>query len=61
MGGLDDILGEAEKLVHGHGDQVDSAVDKATDLVDDKTGDKFSSITDQVDSAVDKATDKLDS
>jgi MT0933-like antitoxin protein len=37
MGFLDD----AKKLVDEHEDQVDAGIEKAGDLVDEKTGDKY--------------------
>lgn len=56
MGFLDKIKG----AVAGKGDQVDSAIDKAAEVIDDKTGKKHS---DKIDTAADKAkevVDKLD-
>lgn len=50
MGLLDDAKGLADKakgLVEGHEDQVDQAVEKAGDLIDDKTGDKYKGQIDQ--------------
>lgn len=61
MGAFDELKTTAEGLLHGHGDDVDKAVDKATDMIDDKTGHKYDSVLQQVDDAVDKETDKLDS
>ncbi len=51
MGFLDD----AEKLVGEHDKQVDEAIEKAGDLVDDKTGGKYAG---QVDKAQDFAEEK---
>jgi len=51
MGFLDD----AEKLVGEHDQQVDAAIEKAGDLVDDKTGGKYA---DQIDKAQDFAEEK---
>ena len=48
MGFLDD----AKKMAAEHDQQVDQAIEKAGDLVDEKTGDKF---TDKVDRAQDFA------
>ncbi len=48
MGFLDD----AKKMADEHDQQVDQAIEKAGDLVDQKTGDKF---TDKVDKAQDFA------
>ena len=51
MGFLDD----AEKLVGEHDQQVDAAIEKAGDLVDDKTGGNYA---DQIDKAQDFAEEK---
>ncbi len=58
MGFLDDAKGKLEDLVDQHGDKVADGLDKAADVVDDKTGGK---ITDMIDTGVDKAKDALDS
>lgn len=55
MGTFDQI----KNLAAEHGDQIDAAVDAATDKVDEATGGKSAPITEQVDRAVDAATDKL--
>ena len=54
------ILDKLKGLLKGKGDQIDSAIDKAADVADDKTGGKFS---DKIETAADKAkgvVDKLD-
>jgi MT0933-like antitoxin protein len=51
MGFLDD----AKKFIDEHDDQVDQAIEKAGDLVDDKTGHRYA---DQVDTAQDVAQEK---
>ena len=51
MGFLDD----AKKLVDEHDDQVDDAIEKAGDLVDDKTGGKYA---DKIDKAQDSPQEK---
>jgi hypothetical protein len=51
MGFLDD----AKKLVDEHDEQVDDAIEKAGDVVDDKTGSKYAG---QVDKAQDFAEEK---
>jgi hypothetical protein len=51
MGFLDD----AKKFIDEHDDQVDAAIEKAGDLVDDKTDSKFA---DKVDQAQDVAQEK---
>lgn len=56
MGLMDKLSG----MLKGKGKQVDDAVDKVADVVDDKTGGKHS---DKIDSAAEKvkdAADKLD-
>jgi len=55
----DEIVDKAADLASEHGDQIDAAVDKATDAVDEKTGGASSVVTDKVDGAVDSATDQL--
>ena len=64
MGHLDDIKGKAEELkdkavemVQGNSDKVDEAVEKAGDLIDEKTGGQFS---DKVDMAQEKAKEVAD-
>jgi hypothetical protein len=59
MGLLDDAKGLADKakgLVKGHEDQVEQAVEKAGDLIDDKTGDKYQ---DQIDKGQEFVEEKL--
>ena len=51
MGFLDD----AKKFIDEHDDQVDQAIEKAGDLVDDKTGGKYA---DKVDKVQDIAEEK---
>ena len=51
MGFLDD----AKKFIDEHDDQVDQAIEKAGDVIDDKTGGKFAG---QVDKAQDIAQEK---
>jgi len=57
MGFLDKLKGKATRAVDQHGDKVGDALDKAKDVVDDKTGGKLG---DKGDVAVDKAKDALD-
>jgi MT0933-like antitoxin protein len=50
MGFLDEAKGladQAKDLAEEHSDQVDQAVQRAGDLIDDKTDDKFKSQIDQ--------------
>jgi hypothetical protein len=58
MSTFDNILGKAEELAAEHKDQVASVVDKATDVIDDKTGHKFGDQLDAVDNAVENALGK---
>ena len=53
---LGDLTNKAKDLLEEHADQVDDAVDKAAELVDDKTGGKH---TDQIDTAAAKLKDVL--
>jgi hypothetical protein len=49
------LLDEAKKLIGKHDKQVDQAIEKAGDAVDDKTGGKYAA---QVDKAQDIAEEK---
>ncbi len=53
MGFLDKVKGMFSK----HADKVDTAIDKGGDVIDDKTGGKFS---EQVDKGQDAAHDTVD-
>lgn len=63
MGLMDKIKGltkhkdKAEDLAEEHGDKVVDGVDKATDVVDDKTGGKYS---EHLDKADEKAADLVE-
>ena len=57
MGLFDEIKDKAVELVQGNSDKVNEAVEKAGDLVDEKTGGKFS---DQVDAVQEKAKEVAD-
>jgi hypothetical protein len=50
------LLDKLKGMLSGHKDQASSAIDKAGDVVDDKTGGKYAS---QVDTAQEKAKDML--
>jgi hypothetical protein len=50
------MFDKAKDLVSEHEEQADSAIEKGGDLVDEKTGDKYTS---QVDTAQEKAKDML--
>lgn len=53
MGFIDKI----KDVVGDNADKADAAIDKAADVIDDKTGHKHS---DQIDGAADKAKDLID-
>jgi hypothetical protein len=57
MGLFDEIKDKAVELIQGNSDKVDDAVEKAGDLIDEKTGGQFS---DKVDMAQDKAKEVAD-
>jgi len=57
MGLFDEIKDKAVELIQGNNDKVDDAVEKAGDLIDEKTGGQFS---DKVDMAQDKAKEVAD-
>ena len=48
------LFDKAKKLVEGNKDKVADGVDKATDVVDDKTGGKHTEHLDKVDDAAAK-------
>jgi hypothetical protein len=47
MGFLDDAMGKAKDAFAEHDEKVDDAIEKAGDMVDDKTGDKYAGQVDQ--------------
>jgi MT0933-like antitoxin protein len=51
--------GKARDLFSQHSDQADAAIDKAGDVVDDKTGGKYSEHVDKARAAAHDAVDKL--
>ncbi|MGK2947419.1 MAG: antitoxin [Acidimicrobiales bacterium] len=51
------LLDTIKKALRGKGKQVEGAIDKAADLVDDKTGGKHS---DKIDDVAEKAKDMVD-
>jgi hypothetical protein len=55
---FDDMKAKAEGLVDEHGQQAGEGLDKAGDVVDEKTGGQYS---EQIDGGADKARDALDS
>ncbi|QCX81465.1 hypothetical protein C9F11_39415 [Streptomyces sp. YIM 121038] len=54
---LKNIKEKAEELTEAHGDKVSDGLEKAGDVVDDKTGGKHG---DKIDTAVDKAQDLVE-
>jgi hypothetical protein len=58
MGFFDRFRKKATSVVDEHGEKIGGGLDKAADVVDDKTGGKYSG---QIDTGVDKAKDTLDS
>ena len=57
---MSDFLEKAKDLAAEHGDKVTDAVDKATDVIDDKTGHKATDPLQKVDDVTAKAIDALD-
>ena len=57
VGFLDNAKDKLSDAVDGQGDKIGAGVDKAADLVSDKTGGKFD---DKIEGATDKAKDALD-
>ena len=58
MGIFDKAKDKLADAVDDHADKIEGGLDKAADLVDDKTGGKFG---DKIEGGVDKAKDALDS
>jgi ABC-type transporter Mla subunit MlaD len=58
MGFLDRFRKKATEVVDDQGDKIGAGLDKAADVVDDKTGGKYS---EKIDAGVEKAKDALDS
>ncbi|HZU56234.1 MAG TPA: antitoxin [Actinocrinis sp.] len=50
------MMDRARGMLHGHSDQVNKGVDKAGQMVDDRTGHKY---TDQINTGTGKAKDML--
>ena len=55
--GFGDFVDKAKDMAGEHEDKVKDGIDKAADVVDDKTGEKFSG---QVDQGADAAKDFVD-
>ncbi|MGO4662805.1 antitoxin [Terrabacter sp. 2TAF16] len=60
MGVFDNMKDRASELVDQHGDQVGDGVDKAGDLVDEKTGGQYADKVDQGQDGLKNALDGLD-
>jgi hypothetical protein len=52
------FLDKAKDLLAQNADKVEQAIDKAGDIVDEKTKGKYSSVVDQVQDAAKKAAEK---
>ncbi|BBZ12283.1 MULTISPECIES: antitoxin [Mycobacterium] len=52
------FLDKAKSLLSQNADKVEQAIDKAGDIVDDKTGGKYKDAVDKVQDAAKKAVDK---
>jgi hypothetical protein len=50
------LLDDAKKFIDDHDDQVDQAIEKAGDLVDDKTDGKFADKVDKVQDIAEQKT-----
>jgi MT0933-like antitoxin protein len=55
MGFLDDAMDKAKDAIAEHDEQVDDAIERAGDILDDKTGDVH---TDNIDKGVDFLQDR---
>jgi hypothetical protein len=56
---MSDFMDKAKDLAADHSDKIVEGVDKATDLVDEKTGGKLGGANDTIDNTVASALDKL--
>jgi hypothetical protein len=54
---LKDLKDKAEDVAEAHGEAIGEGLEKAGDLIDDKTGGKYS---DQIDTGVEKAKDLVE-
>ncbi|TSD96651.1 antitoxin [Skermania sp. ID1734] len=52
------LADKAKDLASEHKDQVEAAVEKAGDIVDEKTGGKFAQVVDKAQEAAKNALDK---
>jgi len=60
MGVFDNMKDKVSELVDQHGDQVGDGVDRAGDLVDEKTGGQYADKVDQGQDGLKNALDGLD-
>lgn len=58
MGFLDDAKAKLAEAVDSHGDTIAAGIDRAGDLIDEKTGGKYA---EHIESGKDRAADALDS
>lgn len=56
---MSDFMDKAKDLAGDHADTIKDGVDKATDMVDEKTGGKLGGANETIDNAVASAVDKL--
>lgn len=54
------LIDKLKSLVAGNKDKVNEAVDKVGDVIDSKTGGKYSSVVDKVQDAAKGAVDKVE-
>ena len=54
--GVEDIIGKAKEMLGEHQEQVDEAIDKAADVVEEKTPDNVDGMVEQ---AAQKAKDEI--
>ena len=57
---MSDFVNKAKDLVGDHGEEITDGVDKATDVIDEKTGGKATDQLQKVDDLTEKAVDALD-
>lgn len=58
--GIMDKFKKAKDVAESQGDKIADGVDKATDMIDDKTGGKFTDKLEKVDDMADKLRDGED-
>ena len=60
MGLFDEMKDKATELIQGNSDKVDDAVEKAGDVVDEKTGGQYAEHVDTAQAKVKEVADNLD-